>query len=411
MTVCFSGNATKIFVSAMVLISSFLLAFPHKGVAQEPPQTIYWAGVAFVGNAADIEARNPHLAEWVDQIGLVELNQMVWEKLQQVERQDIRLTMELGRVSSGNAIAMALALDFEQLNAFYIAPINSMCVSNAQIYAQILTFDMTEGKLLSSFPLHSKRIRDCEEGADHLSSEKAVDWVSELMTGEGESLLSVLPSAVDTLPLNRGWVFNIQVREVKLGKYTKAALEDAGIAEGAYRRWLAAQATANLSAKARIPVLPYSLGQAISGAMPISFSEASATQIKIPPADFVIDLVARGYIKKAGKETAARIANTYIFGLGVSVIDPMLDEVFFDDNLQFWETRTENKADGIPSWEGFERRTITGIRSLFDQFAEPNKEWAQMYVKNLKDKKTSWKRVSNAFQRVEADVFGEIRGD
>ena len=92
------------------------------------------------------------------------------------------------------------------------------------------------------------------------------------MTGEGESLLSVLPSAVD-LPLNRGWVFNIQVREVKLGKYTKAALDDAGIAEGAYRRWLAAQATANLSAKARIPVLPYSLGQAISGAMPISFSE------------------------------------------------------------------------------------------------------------------------------------------
>ena len=89
----------------------------------------------------------------------------------------------------------------------------------------------------------------------------------------------------------------------------------------------------------------------------------------------------------------------------------MLDEVFFDDNLQFWETRTENKADGIPSWEGFERQTITGIRSLFDQFSEPNKEWAQMYVKNLKDKKTSWKKVSKAFQRVEADVFGEIRGD
>ena len=34
-----------------------------------------------------------------------------------------------------------------------------------------------------------------------------------------------------------------------------------------------------------------------------------------------------------------------------------------------------------------------------------------MYVKNLKDKKTSWKKVSKAFQRVEEDVFGEIRGD
>ena len=49
---------------------------------------------------------------------------MVWEKLQQVERQDIRLTMDLGRVKSGNAIAMALALDFEQLNAFTLLPSN-----------------------------------------------------------------------------------------------------------------------------------------------------------------------------------------------------------------------------------------------------------------------------------------------
>ena len=404
-------TTSRVFIIAMALISSLVLAFPQKGSAQELPQTIYWSGVGFVGNSADKEARSPHLADWVEQIGLAELSMMAWEKLQQVERQDIRLTMDLGRVKSGNAIAMALALDFEQINAVYISPIDSMCASNAQIYAQILFFDMTEGKLLSSFPLHSKRIRDCEGATDELSAEKAEQWISDLMSGEGQSLLNVLPQAYSTLPLNRGFEFNIRVREVKLGKYTEVALGEAGIGKHAYSRWLAAQVTSNLSARAGIPVLPFSLGQAISSKMKVSFSEGSATQIKIPPADFVIDLVARGYIKKAGKEAPARVVNTYIFGLGVSVIDPMLDEVFFDENLHFWETRTENKADGIPPWEGFERQTITGLRTLFDQFAEPDKKWAQMYVKNLRDKKTSWKKVRSALLRVEGEVFGKIRGD
>ena len=74
----------------------------------------------------------------------------------------------------------------------------------------------------------------------------------------------------------------------------------------------------------------------------------------------------------------------------------MLDEVF-DDNLQFFETRTENKADGIPSWEGFERLTITGIRHYSTNFRSQIKMGSNV-CKQPERQKTSWKKVSKAFQ-------------
>ena len=411
MTFCVSGAATKVFISAIALISSSLLAFPQKGVAQEPPQTIYWAGVAFVGSPAEVKQRSPFLSAIVEEQGISTLNQRAWSELEKIERKDIRFTRDLGSTESNNAIAMALALDFEQLNPYYIPALNSVCVAQAQVYAQILTFDMAQKKLLSAFPIVSKGVRDCEQDTDVLSKTKGREWISDAFLGEGESLINEFPSAMKDLPLNRGWLANIQVGDIKLGSHAKDALVARGISERFYKRWLAAQVTSNMSAKAAIPVLPYSLGQAIGGAMPLRFSETSAFNINLPPADYVLDLTARGYVKKTTGETANTIDNTYIFGVGLSFKHPMLDEVYFEENLQFFEGRRENKADDIPPWESFERLTVTSVRQIFSQFSDPDQKWAKKYVNNLKKKKASWKSIRKSFQRVEEEIFSQIRGD
>ena len=75
-----------------------------------------------------------------------------------------------------------------------------------------------------------------------------------------------------------------------------------------------------MSAKAAIPVLPYSLGQAISGAMPIRFSETSAFNINLPPADYVLDLTARGYVEKRLPEKLRIQSTTHISSARVSFI-------------------------------------------------------------------------------------------
>ena len=59
-------------------------------------------------------------------------------------------------------------------------------------------------------------------------------------------------------------------------------------------------------------------------------------------------------------------------------------EVYFEENLQFFEGRRENKADGIPPWESFERLTITSVRQIFGQFSDPDQKWAKKYVKLAK---------------------------
>ena len=49
-----------------------------------------------------------------------------------------------------------------------------------------------------------------------LSKTKAGEWISDAFLGEGESLINEFPSAMKDLPLNRGWLANIQVGDIKL---------------------------------------------------------------------------------------------------------------------------------------------------------------------------------------------------
>ena len=242
--------------------------------------------------------------------------------------------------------------------------------------------------------------------------QRAVSGSQMLILGEGESLMNEFPERNERFA-PQSWVagkysgWRYQAWQMLRTPWMRASQKSA------YKRWLAAQVTVKFVSESSVSqYLPYSLGQAIGGAMPIASARRQPPKIKIPPADFVIDLdCTRLHEKRRQGETANTIDNTYIFGLGCcSSIRCWMKFILMTicSSLRVVE---RTKLTAFRSWESFERLTVTSVRSLFDQFSEPNQKWAQMYVNNLKDKKTSWKKVSKAFQRVEADVFAEIRGD
>ena len=391
-----------------VALASILMLLPTSDVwAKSRTQTIYFAGVAYVGNVTDIQDRMPYTAAVVEDIGLVELNRRVWDSIQTLERDDIEVTTELGRSTSGDAVAMALGLDFERLNPEYFPAVNQVCSSFTQVWAQILIFDLTDNKLLSAYPLKSTQNLKCAPDTQTLPPEVAKDWMKEaLVEGDG-SILAAFPKALETLPLNKGWRSNIQVRDIKLGKTVRARLDAEGIDDGVYQRWLASTFSSQMSDSQGIPVLPYTLGQAVGGSMPLSFKNADAFQIELPPATFVVDLTARGYAKKKLDESKRTVRNAYIFALGISFNHRLLGINFMDQNLQTFEAITQNKSDDIDEWELFERVTISLSDSFFKQFPKPDSKWLKQKIKG----KASAKERKKAFEAVEESVFKKMRGE
>ena len=108
---------------------------------QDDPQTILWAGIAYRGNVADTTELLPLTKSVVDEVGLVKLNTLAWESIQRVKREDIRFSQELGESTSGNAIALALALDFEQ---FQESVVRGNVCAFGRLWAQVLVFDFSE---------------------------------------------------------------------------------------------------------------------------------------------------------------------------------------------------------------------------------------------------------------------------
>jgi len=392
---------------AVGVLSSFLLG--HDAKAQESPQTLYWAGISFAGNASDIEQSNPYLFKFVNDAGLDQLNKLAWEKLQGIKRSDLNLVADLGRSTTGDAIAMTLALDFEVVNSIYYSRVNRVC-AYVSVYAQIMTFDMTNSRLISAFPISSKLPGDCEVDTNALSESKGLEWIESAVVGHERSLLNVLPAQLETLPLSQGWLANIKVEDIALGPTVVAEIAQIGLSEGAYKRWLAAQVAARMSSAMQIPVLPYTLGQAIGGAMPLRFKDSQAFDITLPPADFHIDLTARGYGKKELDQTKKRVANRYFFSLGIAFNDPMLGDTFLDEDLMHRLDTQESKEDETPDWERYERQTVVLLSDFFQQFPDPDKAWSQEHVLGLKKKSTTWKALKKSFSAVDQDVFREIRG-
>ena len=372
---------------------------------QDDAQTILWAGIAFRGNVSDTAELLPLTKSVVDEIGLAKLNTLAWEGIQRVKRDDIRFSQAVGTSTSGDAIALALALDFEQ---FQESVVRGNVCAFGRLWAQVLVFDFSEKKLIGAFPLRVETPNSCERDVTVFPEDKKRALVRQLLFEDNsKSILSAFERQLADQQFHSGWQANIKVTEVVLGKFTKAMLAESAWSEAAYRRWLAATFAAAMSDQQRIPVLPYSLGGAIAGAMPLRFGDSEAFNIALPPEDYAIKLTARGYVEKILDESKSRVAKSHIFSLGVDFYDPDFGDHYLNENMNIARTGEYAKTDSIDVVQIYEEITSVLVSEFLSQFPKPDKSWVTKHVKT----KAKWKALQKNFETVDKEIFANIRGD
>ncbi len=364
---------------------------------------IRFAGIGFVGNAADASERLPVLSEILSKDRLTELNQMLYQMVQAANPTGLRITADLGDSRSGSAIAMALALENEQLVLNRFSSEIDGSGGKSAIFAQLLVFDLGQSRLLTIVPLYAQKA-NFHAGTWDPAVGRA--WIEDLLYRDpSENIFAKFVEVLRNLQVNQTWGANIQVKSVNLGEHALGEIQRYQIKPDEYKRWLAAVFGAELSAALRVPVLPYSAGQAIASAIPLRFSNADAVNFSLPPADFEIDLTARGY---AQKETgfSERTRNlSHVAAFGVKIRDAAFSKEYLNMPFQIVRAEVYNKDTEVNNWVIYEELSTVIIKDFVRQIESPRSEWLKKHVVH--------RRVGESKKQLETVneyIVEEIRG-
>ena len=106
---------------------------------------VYFAGLAYIGDASDMARAAPYAASLIqDSNALTEYNGQLAAALREASVEDVRLEVLAGRSTSGEALSLALAITEEQFQAEDTG--SGYYAVKATTFGQIVLFDFTEKK-------------------------------------------------------------------------------------------------------------------------------------------------------------------------------------------------------------------------------------------------------------------------
>ena len=295
----------KIFVYLIFLLLSFDVS----------SQDLYLAGFSFIGDTTE-NSNYPVAVDLYKNNPLI-LNQQLKESLKKLKRKDINIISDTnGSIKTGNAVALAYGLQKESIATYQI---EGGYQTKFEISGLIYLFDFAdnEHKLIASFPTGStvtvtsndrltrKEVKNYFENMylpnkNPTSINITFDKASESSGMPSVSVFDTWVARLDNANITRAKKDNkLQVRSIMLDDAVVAQLpnnSDYLKDKKALITETARNFERDLSAYQNVPLLPYSVGQAIGGLMIARFGDTNF-EVKIPPADFVIDILVREFKK------------------------------------------------------------------------------------------------------------------
>jgi hypothetical protein len=297
------------------------------------PAAVYFAGIAFTGNASDTARDFPQLSRLLDSNGNARVNAAIRQALQASPASiDLKFN-QLGSIhDAGKSTALALAVDRETTSVERIGNIYKV---RTEIAAQLLFFDFKEKQVLGGFPIV----------LDYIDVLNAPPTSQELQAGfqhmvfDAGNAHSLVAEFVTTL--RHASVPNAASRHLRVAKVTLApkALEyvqQVAPSEDveALRAQIAQEFGKYLGANQGLSILPYRSNQALGSSMAARFVEGDAYDLKIPDADYDVSLDVAGF--KKIEQSHSNVSTLFLYGafVDIDVREPLSGKQYFAQRVK-----------------------------------------------------------------------------
>jgi hypothetical protein len=366
-------------------------------------EKVYFAGLSFIGDDKDMSSAAPYAASIIrNKEALADYNKRLGEALIGIEDDSVAYELGLGNSKSGNALALSLAITEEQFQAENTG--SGYYAVKASTFGQIVLFDFTEKRIISTIPF----ITSYTDSPKKIDDDYRSGIYKTVYSDQSKeiNLINVFISRLADVNFEKPFnSWNIKLRSVSYTSNAEKALAKYGVDKDFFDVRVASQFSSAMSKRLGVPVLPFTKGQAIGGAMAMRFENADAVELELPPADYYVDLKLLGFNQKILKETTNMVYPSFISGLRVSIGDVNFNELLFSEKAQSGLVLSLSKKLEVNEWNEF-KNSLTVLSDQFcSQLAKPEKSW----FKEKMFSKKSFKKFKKSTKKLEKEVFDNLR--
>jgi len=383
-------------------------------VAWASPQKVYFAGFAFQSDASDIKDEYPYSSKIValrtNDGKNSKIEEILGQKVDKVSNSSIKIVKGKGAHESGDALSLALVLDWEDVCIEELESDLFKIVLN--LHGQILVYDFTEMQIVTSYPF-GVRINDIsktEPGRDHIQNLFYRLYFEKI---DKINFLDEFTKKLQQVQIKESYNHRLKVTEVVIGaKSHKFMPEKVKNNLATYKNFVAQQFSSFLSTNQKVAVLPYTekngqkeqiiKGQAIMGKMALRFENATVLNLTVPEEDIPIKLKVRGFKKvELGKNHRG---TSWVYGsfIRFTVLDPLGDSVV---NVKFKYAAvkkipaSQTKVTIESDWSAFEESLLALFNELTQQISERSSSWISKKTKD-KSAKSQLKELEKLLRKI-----------
>ncbi|WP_320006378.1 hypothetical protein [Maridesulfovibrio sp.] len=262
---------------------------------------VQYSGFAFLGEHADIESQYNYSNQvygFKDADGRSLVEKKLSEMVGKTEIKDINVIMgKLGQLDSGEGLAMAVALDWEDVAVEVIE--KGLVKSVYNLHGQILIFDFVKMEVVACYPF-GVRATDCTPEIP--TEEHKLEIFKKLYLSDiaGVNFLDSLCSLLkDAKVKSNASNLTFKVEEVTLEPKAKDFIgknfPDARKKE--FKIFVAQQFSSFFAKNLKTSILPYTKGKAIGSKMAGRFANGDVFELTVPDGDYPITIAVRGFKK------------------------------------------------------------------------------------------------------------------
>ena len=260
-------------------------------------QNLYWAGFAFIGNK-DQNFRYPVATEIFKQDNRI-LSSTLKQTLSSIKRTDVNFIFESGKISKGDAKAVAFALADESIER----TLDKFGVTTKYtIYGQVLIFDFIENKVLANYPVVAISAVTSKE----MPSEKKDKDILKTMyldISDEASIFSQFAKMFENVRVKESVsIATIGVRDVIFNEKALQGMPERLKKNGVFKSKIAQELESSIASFHNVPLIPFTIGEALgskgSAGLATRFDDNVSKELTLPEKDYAFDIIVRGFIKK-----------------------------------------------------------------------------------------------------------------
>ncbi|MEY1661656.1 hypothetical protein [Isoalcanivorax beigongshangi] len=367
----FYGKAAPLAIAVLMIA---LAIVPDTVLAGGEKKTVYFAGLALSGTAAESAASFPHtlaLMQERSEEGGANLQQELWDAISSAPLAHLHLETNLAEHSDiEGAVALAMLVDWENVSREKLGDTTKMV---ADLHAQALLFDYSSKRVLAAYPVDRQLIH-VVQGDPDAGTEASL--IRALYFNESDNIFHQFARRLQDLEVRASYGNAIRVMSVALEDQALEMLRAHGQDPDVFQGWVADQFGKRFSDRLQVPFIPYAKGVAIGASMAARFANGDVYQLELPEPDYRVHFVVRGFKKVLLDSNSAEAAWAYGTYLNVRIANYDDSRVYLDAPFKFGAVKkVPSSAQQLDDWTAFRESIFSLLDQICVQVTQQDRRW------------------------------------